>query len=166
MSSNKENVIAWIIAALLSGGVSGYLLGSIANDNDDSTQTHTANHSEEAMEGSHEHGKFEVSEDMAPGLSFTVAEDTKSGWNILLDTENFNFTPTLVGKENTAGQGHAHLYVNGKKYARLYSKHFHYPENFDGERTFRVTLNVNDHSEYSVNGEVVEYTETINHAAH
>ncbi len=113
---------------------------------------------------SHMHGVYEVAAVDAPSISLAVEEDAKSGWNVTVSTDGFTFTPQHVNGENVTGEGHAHLYVDGVKVARLYGPFFHYPEDFDGTRTFRVTLNANDHSEYAVGGQVIEATVDVTHS--
>ena len=50
-----------------------------------------------------------------------VSKDEMSGVNIKLETTNFTFAPENVNKENVDGEGHAHLYIDGVKWGRLYS---------------------------------------------
>lgn len=109
------------------------------------------------------HAAYNVSARDAPSVTLRVEEDSKSGWNLTLETTNFTFAPEHVGEDNILGEGHAHLYVDGVKVARLYGNHFHYGEDFDGSREFRVTLNANDHSEYALDGQVIEATRTVTH---
>jgi hypothetical protein len=112
------------------------------------------------------HEAYEVPAAQAPSVSLKVVEDAKSGWNVMLTTDQFTFTPENVNGENVVGEGHAHLYVDGVKVARLYGPYFHYPESFDGTRTFRATLNANDHSEYAVDGQVIEAVVDVTHEHH
>jgi hypothetical protein len=51
-------------------------------------------------------------------------------------------------------QGHAHIYVNGVKVSRVYSKWYYLSSAFlkPGENNVSVTLNANDHSEWAING--------------
>ena len=111
----------------------------------------------------HDHGMFMVSAEEAPTVELMVEEDKKSGYNVRIMTTNFEFTPENVNGENVVGEGHAHIYVDGKKVGRVYDEYYHVDENFDGTKEFRVTLNANDHSEYAVNGEVVEATVMVTH---
>lgn len=155
---NKDALLAAIIALIL-GLAGGYAIAEVASNNDSETK----NDSSMMESTSHSHGMFEVSEEEAPTVDFMVEEDAKSGWNIRIITTNFEFTPEKVNGENVVGEGHAHLYVDGEKVARVYSDYFHYNGNFDGTKTFRVTLNANDHSEYVVNDEVIEIEKEVSH---
>lgn len=114
--------------------------------------------------GGHSHGGdgFEASEPV-PSVDVEVVEDPKSGYNIRLTTTDFTFTPESVGgDEVTSGEGHAHLYVDGQKVARLYGEWYHLDRDLSaGEHDIRVTLNADDHSEYVSGGEPIEATATI-----
>jgi LEA14-like dessication related protein len=66
-----------------------------------------------------------------------------------------------VNGENVQNTGHAHLYVNGIKIARLYGPDFHIPDLPAGEHELTVNLSSNDHSYYFVNGIQIEARATI-----
>lgn len=106
--------------------------------------------------GAHEHGTFEIIEGLAPSLSLSVAPDPESGWNLTVETENFTFRPPVPGAEISANAGHAHLYVNGEKRARLYGPLFHLTDLVPGENEVRVSLNTDDHQNLVYEGEMVE----------
>lgn len=104
----------------------------------------------------HHHKTVEVVDaERAPTVSLTVTKDKMKGWNIFLVTTNFRFTPENVNKAHRDGEGHAHLYINKQK-TRIYSPWFHVMSLPKGNNTIRVTLNANNHAEYTVNGEVIE----------
>ena len=92
-----------------------------------------------------------------PSVDIKITKDVSSGYNLQLITKNFKFTPEKIGTANIMSEGHAHIYINGKK-TRLYSEWYH----IDDEKLtqpinqIRVTLNANDHSEYTVNSRPVE----------
>lgn len=160
----KELVIA-VVASLLLGFGAGFALNSQSDHDhshhDDEKMSESHSHSDGEM--SHDHGMFMVDAANAPTVDFTVEEDAKSGWNVTLTTTNFAFAPQSVNGENVAGEGHAHLYVDGKKVARLYGSSYHYDGSFDGTKTFKVTLNANDHSEYAVGDEVIAAEKQVTH---
>lgn len=151
-SEEKTNLIliGIILAILAFGG--GYLFA--VNVDSDSTANQTTAETEDAE---HTHSElFEVSEEEAPSVAIEVTQDPKSGWNVHIITSDFIFTPEAASTpSNDVGEGHAHLYVDGVKVARIYGDWFHYDDDFEGEKEFRVTLNANDHSEYAVNGEII-----------
>jgi hypothetical protein len=119
---------------------------------------------DDAMAHSHSMMQFAVDSENAPTIDFVVEEDTKSGWNITLTTTNFVFAPENVNEAPVVGEGHAHLYVDDVKIARLYGPYFHYDKNFDGSKVFRVELNANDHSVYAVDGEPIDKEVTVTHS--
>jgi len=92
-----------------------------------------------------------------PSVDIKISKDISSGYNLQLITKNFKFTPEKIGTANVMSEGHAHIYINGKK-TRLYSEWYH----IDDEKLtqpinqIRVTLNANDHSEYTVNSRPIE----------
>jgi hypothetical protein len=87
-----------------------------------------------------------------PVLNIIAKPDSSSGWNIQVLITNFRFSPENAGKKHVPGQGHAHLYVDGKKVARLYSPWFHLAPLSPGKHTLAVTLNANSHEEYAFKG--------------
>lgn len=163
---NRKLILSTVITLLI-GVLGGYAIARTQNSIGapviHSEEEHS--HSEEDN-ASHGHEMFVVGPEEAPTVNLEVTEDAKSGWNVKVITSNFTFTPQNVNGENVVGEGHAHLYVDGEKISRLYSNNFHYDENFDGTKTFRVTLNANDHSEYAVGEEVIAAEQTVTHEAH
>lgn len=113
----------------------------------------------------HNHGDLEVSnfgENIAiPNVSFTIEADSMDGWNIHIQTENFRFAPEKNNADAAAGEGHAHLYVDGFKMARLYGNWYHLKKLTPGEHKVRISLNANDHSNWSHQGQAIEATQKI-----
>lgn len=70
------------------------------------------------------------------------------------------FTPAAINRAPQDNEGHAHIYVNGVKFARVYSSWFYLPADAltPGENDVSVTLNANDHGEWTVNGVPVSST--------
>lgn len=91
----------------------------------------------------------------APGLAISVHKDPVIGWNLELVTENFEFVPQAAGFDPVPGEGHAHLYIDGQKVARLYGRWHHIPKLDPGKHKVVVTLNANNHSGLSVNGKEI-----------
>lgn len=87
-----------------------------------------------------------------PSVALAVTADPVSGWNVHVTAENFRFAPELAGMANMPGSGHAHLYMNGKKIARLYGGWMHLEALPEGTNRLTVTLNANDHRPLAVNG--------------
>lgn len=84
-----------------------------------------------------------------------------SGWNLRLKTTNFEFSPENANGPHQAGEGHAHLYVNGKKRARLYGRWFHIDRLPPGRVALTVTLNSNDHRPLAVGMDRVQIDRMI-----
>lgn len=102
---------------------------------------------------SHAHDLLEVDASEAPHITeLTIAEDAKSGFNLFLTTENFQFAPEQVNLPHVAGKGHAHIFVDGIKITRLYGPAYYLDGLTYGEHRIEVRLNANDHREYAVNG--------------
>lgn len=92
----------------------------------------------------------------APAIELSVTEDPMTGWNVALVTRNFDFTPQSAGGPPVPNTGHAHLYVNGRKIARLYGSYYHIPDLPAGQHELTVTLSSNDHAYYAVDGVRIE----------
>ena len=112
--------------------------------------------------GDHDAGHAEAIEG-PEGMSVSVeaVPDSVSGLNVRISTTNFTFAPEQVGGEHVQGNGHAHVYVDGVKVGRPYGENYHIGSVEPGERTVRVTLNANTHSEYAIGGHVVADTITV-----
>ncbi|MFM2415120.1 MAG: hypothetical protein RI911_813 [Candidatus Parcubacteria bacterium] len=100
-----------------------------------------------------------------PSVTIHAQKDSKSGYNIHVQTQHFTFTPERVGESSVQGEGHAHVYVNDKKVMRLYSAWAHIPGDAfqSGENTITVTLNGNDHSDWMLGKEHIEAEATVVH---
>lgn len=103
-----------------------------------------------------EHPLREVAAASAPSVSMSVTADAMSGWNVALETENFTFAPLSAGGASVPNEGHAHLYVNGRKIARLYGAFHHIPALTPGQHEILVTLSSNDHAYFAVDGARIE----------
>jgi hypothetical protein len=106
--------------------------------------------------------KYEVPDGVpTPGVDLQVHEDPKSGWNVQMTTTDFLWAPENASTAPVMGEGHAHLYVNGEKVARVYGEWYYLGALEEGTHEVRVTLNANNHSDYAKDGEVIEDTATI-----
>ena len=103
----------------------------------------------------HQHPPREVSAELPlPSVTHLMFPDVMGGYNVQILPNNFNFTPAAINRAPQDNEGHAHIYVNGVKIARVYSSWYHLSDDFlnPGENEVSVTLNANDHSEWTVNG--------------
>lgn len=104
----------------------------------------------------HQHPMLEVPTDLpVPTLEIEVHEDPKTGWNVHIITENFRFAPQHASLAHQPGEGHAHLYVDAVKIARVYGEWFHIASLPPGQHYIAVTLNSNNHDDLAVDGTVI-----------
>jgi len=96
-----------------------------------------------------------------PNFEISVVRDAHGGWNLTVSPKNFMFAPGHVNGKHVHGEGHAHLYINGTKVARLYGTDFHIPALRSGENVVTVTLNTNDHQTYALGDQPIERVVSI-----
>ncbi len=99
--------------------------------------------------------------DPQPDLEISVVRDPHGGWNLTVKPINFKFAPEHVNGKHQHGEGHAHLYVNQKKIARLYGTDFHIPALRSGNNVVRVSLSTNDHQTYALGDKPIERVVSI-----
>jgi zinc and cadmium transporter len=149
---------------LLFGLIFGGTVSALAHEYIDVGHNHGEHgdhedHDEEGQldEDEHSHALLEVNSSFpVPEISINVEEDKKSGYNLFLTTQNFTFNPDNASSEHVDGEGHAHLYINGKKITRLYSKAYYLGDFEKGSYTIVVELSSNDHSVLSKNGNPIQ----------
>ncbi len=91
----------------------------------------------------------------APGVAIQLHKDPMAGWNLQVTPQNFRFAPQNASSADVDGEGHAHVYVNGEKLARLYANWMHIPALPEGAEV-KVSLNTNSHKTLQVEGEPLE----------
>lgn len=96
-----------------------------------------------------------------PELDLVVHEDEIKGWNLELKVTNFQFAPEKINQTSNITEGHAHLYVNGKKVTRIYSNWYYLSELEPGQNEIRVELNANGHESLMYQGQLVEDIEIV-----
>jgi hypothetical protein len=116
--------------------------------------------------GEHSHATLEIPPGQpVPSVDLIVHSDPKKGWNLETKVSNFKFAPEHTSTASIPGEGHAHLYVNGKKITRIYGS-WYYLENLNpGRNEITVALNANSHEALVHNGKKIEDTEIIQVAA-
>ena len=97
----------------------------------------------------------EMPEERAPVVDLQLYPLAGGGYNVRVQTLNFLFTPQNIDSDPIPGEGHAHLYVDGVKIARLYGEWHHLGALPAEAETLTVTLYANDHSPFTVDGEPV-----------
>ncbi|KIN70435.1 DUF461 domain containing protein [Sulfitobacter noctilucae] len=70
------------------------------------------------------------------------------GFEISLALKNFTFVRVADNAGHIAGEGHAHIYLNGLKLGRLYESSFTLGALLPGRYALRIALNTNDHRPY------------------
>jgi hypothetical protein len=114
----------------------------------------------------HVHGEPLVIEPdaSAPTLAIDLQPDPVAGWNLHIQTTNFMFAPEHSGGAHVAGEGHAHVYVNGEKIARAYGDWFHLDGLPSGPVEIEVTLTSNDHQSLMVGDAPLSATLTFHNS--
>jgi len=100
-----------------------------------------------ASAGHHAHRLDDISAwTHQPRVSLRVYEDAIDGWNIHITTERFQLKPEKINSDPVEGEGHAHLYIDEQKVARLYGNWYHVPALTPGRHSIKVQLNGHDHA--------------------
>ena len=94
----------------------------------------------------------EMAEDRAPVVDLQLIPLAGGGYNLRVQTLNFIFTPQNIDTDPIPGEGHAHLYVDGVKIARLYGEWYHLGALPAEAEVLTVSLYANDHSPFTVDG--------------
>ncbi len=113
------------------------------------------------MDGSHVHmdgmvhdhsRQMDISGDNAPFVDLTVIPLSDGSYNIRVQTLNFIFAPQNVDQAPVPGEGHAHIYVDGEKIARIYGEWYHMSSLPEGAEMISVSLYANNHQPLAVDG--------------
>lgn len=98
----------------------------------------------------------EVVREVAPKVSLKVKKDPTGGFNVHVLTSNFVWRPERASREHVVGEGHAHVYLNGRKIMRIYNEWFHLNTyqfaTRAGEQIVSIEFVGNDHAPYTVQG--------------
>jgi hypothetical protein len=106
------------------------------------------------------HGFVEIPEGyQIPSIDVSVTQDPSGTWLLKVKAEHFMFAPENVGvKTPSYNEGHAHLYINGKKINRLYGEYYNLGDLKKGKSEIKVTLNSNNHGELVYKGQLIQST--------
>ena len=117
----------------------------------------------------HSDGVFtihEVSEKEAPKATLELQKDPTGGFNVHVVTSNFVWRPEQASKKHVAGEGHAHVYLDGRKIMRIYSEWFHLNtyqfSTRAGEQLLSIEFVGNDHAPYTIQGTPIGSEQVIN----
>ena len=116
---------------------------------------------DEAMAHDHSMPLELTSDDTVPEITVSVIADELGGYLVSLETENFTFAPQSAGLDHVDGEGHAHLYLNGEKIARVYGEWFYLDTLPAGENTLTATLNSNTHAPLHLDGAPISATAVV-----
>lgn len=73
-----------------------------------------------AMGAEHQHPPREVAAGaQAPSITHLVFPDAMDGYNVQILARDFDFTPAAISRNVRENEGHAHVYINGVKIARV-----------------------------------------------
>lgn len=70
-----------------------------------------------------------------------------------LKVTNFTFSLENMGKENKDGEGHVHLYIDGKKVMKLFGTSYVWKDMQPGQHLVTLELAHNNHDSYGVKQE-------------
>ncbi|MGV6802644.1 MAG: hypothetical protein ACWA49_00450 [Ruegeria sp.] len=148
--------LALFAIGMVFGGGAGFVVaaanGVTFDGHDHSDPAHHGGSHAEAMAHDHTTAVNLPAGPNAPGLEISLTPDPMAGWNLHVAPQNFRFAPEHASLADQSGEGHAHVYVNGQKLARLYGPWMHIAELPTGENTIEVSLNANSHSPLAVDG--------------
>lgn len=107
----------------------------------------------------HEHKMREVGHYPVPQVSLQVYRDALDGVNLHIDVNQYllNAPNHSVSEQTDILQGHAHVFINGKKYQRLYGTDLHIPNDQlkSGVNQVAVSLNSHQHENWMANGKTI-----------
>jgi hypothetical protein len=110
----------------------------------------------------HQHSNLEIPPGQpVPTVSLMVHPDPMKGWNLEVKVTNFRFAPDRMNAKSSATEGHAHLYVNGKKVTRLYGSWYYLDSLPPGQNKITVSLNANGHEQLTYRNKPIEASATI-----
>jgi len=90
-----------------------------------------------------------VDHHQTPGLE--VSHSLKGNdLHLKLKVTGFTFSVENMGKDNRNGEGHIHLYVDGKKVAKIFDSHYVLKDLPAGHHEVVVELAHNNHDSYGV----------------
>ncbi len=157
--------LALFAIGLVFGGGAGFVVaaanGVTFDGHDHGDPSHHSGTAAESVAHDHSASVNLPSGENAPDVSVALTKDPMAGWNLHVMPENFRFSPENASTEDKPGEGHAHVYVNGEKLARLYGNWMHISDLPKGEVEVAVSLNSNSHSALTVDSVPVSATVTV-----
>ena len=98
----------------------------------------------------------EIAQEGAPQATLEVKKDPTGGFNVHVKTTNFVWRPEMASMQHVPGEGHAHVYLDGRKIMRIYNEWFHLNtfqfSTKPGEQLLSIEFVGNDHAPYTIQG--------------
>jgi len=98
----------------------------------------------------------EIAQESAPKATLDIQKDPTGGFNVQVITSNFVWRPEMASMKHVPGEGHAHVYLDGRKIMRIYNEWFHLNtyqfSTRAGEQLLSIEFVGNDHSPYTIQG--------------
>jgi hypothetical protein len=98
----------------------------------------------------------EITQETAPKATLDIQKDPTGGFNVHVVTSNFVWRPEMASMQHEPGEGHAHVYLDGRKIMRIYNEWFHLNtyqfSTRAGEQLLSIEFVGNDHAPYTIQG--------------
>jgi len=98
----------------------------------------------------------EIEQQAAPTATLDIQKDPTGGFNVQVVTSNFIWRPEMASMKHVPGEGHAHVFLDGRKIMRIYNQWFHLNtyqfSTRAGEQLLSIEFVGNDHAPYTIAG--------------
>jgi hypothetical protein len=98
----------------------------------------------------------EIEQEYAPTATLDIKKDPTGGFNVQVITSNFVWRPEMASMNHVPGEGHAHVFLDGRKIMRIYNQWFHLNtyqfSTRAGEQLLSIEFVGNDHAPYTIAG--------------
>ena len=98
----------------------------------------------------------EIEQELAPKATLEIEKDPTGGFNVQVVTTDFIWRPELASMKHVPGEGHAHVFLDGRKIMRIYNQWFHLNtyqfSTRAGEQLLSIEFVGNDHAPYTIQG--------------
>lgn len=98
----------------------------------------------------------ELREQDSPKAVLDIHKDPTGGFNVRVKSTKFVWRPEMASTQHVPGEGHAHVYLDGRKIMRIYNEWFHLNTfqfaTRSGEQLLSIEFVGNDHAPYTVQG--------------
>ena len=98
----------------------------------------------------------EIAQEASPQATLEIKKDPTGGFNVHVVTRNFVWRPEMASMKHVPGEGHAHVYLDGRKIMRIYNEWFHLNtyqfSTRSGEQLLSIEFVGNDHAPYTIQG--------------